>query len=137
MAPMPFLKAAYGSEPIQVFNHGRQKRDFTYIDDIVGAIYKIVLSKISESSCEIYNIGNGGPTELMHFIECVESVSGCKMNKEFIEAQNGDVIMTYASLSKIYDAIGYEPKVDLKTGLERLNTWYKEYYHNKSDDGSC
>jgi len=127
MAPMLFTKAAFNSEPIKVFNFGRQRRDFTYIDDIVEGILNIVLLSKFPAHAEVCNIGNGSPIGLMEFIEQIETTTNLELKKEFVDAQKGDVSQTYADTTKLFNMTGYTPKTSLEVGIERFIDWYKEY----------
>jgi len=129
MAPMIFTKSAFSGESIKVFNHGDQKRDFTYIDDIVEALFLSVQNFEKISKAEIFNIGYGSPTGLLDFISRIEYVTGKSLNKKFMEAQTGDVEVTFADTSKLYEFIGRKPIVTLEEGVEKFIVWYKSYFN--------
>ena len=146
MALFLFTRAIYTGKPIDIFNHGKMKRDFTYIDDIVQGVVNIIdkIPKPNENWCgdqpdpgssyvpyRIYNIGNNSPVELMHFIEILESIIGKKAEKNFMEMQVGDVPATYANIDDLYEAVGFKPETDIKTGIQKFVTWYQEYYLRK------
>ncbi len=143
MAPMIFTKSIIENKPIKVFNYGKMKRDFTYIDDIVEAISKCCYkpatptksldscnssSSISNAPHKIFNVGNGNSIEILEFIEILEKELGVKSIKDFVPIQLGDVEVTEANTSKIYDWIGFRPKTNLKVGLSAFVKWYKNYY---------
>lgn len=130
MAPMLFANAAMNKKSINIFNNGMQSRDFTYIDDIINGIYLShqALKKNKIFRAEVLNIGRGEPVKLMSFIENLEFLFDVKLNKNYKEAQLGDVIETYSNTSKLKKLTGYEPKVDLNIGLRYFVEWYKNYY---------
>lgn len=128
---------------INVFNHGKMKRDFTYIDDIVEGIYGLISRRpsidtdwnevdgsISSSSApyKIYNIGNSSPVKLMDFINTIEKNLGVDAKINFMDMQSGDVVQTYADVSDLSKDIGYNPKVNIEEGIEKFVEWYKDYY---------
>lgn len=143
MALFIFTKKILNGEPIQVFNHGRMKRDFTYIDDIVEGIVRLI-DKVpngnpdwsgdkpdpgtSYAPFKIYNIGNNQPVELMHFINVLEKALGKEAKKEFLPLQAGDVPETYADLDDLMKDIGFKPKTSIEEGIAKFVEWYKEYY---------
>lgn len=126
MAPALFAKAIMAGKPIKVFNHGNLSRDFTYIDDIVGGVLKVI--DRPEGSPKVYNIGHGSPVNLMDFISSVERSLGMIAEKEYTDMQPGDVHTTYASVEKLRDDFGYEASTPLDEGIERFIAWFKEYY---------
>jgi len=128
MAPLIFTNAAYSGEEIKVFNHGNQKRDFTFIDDIVEGVFNLVNSKHAFSGAEVLNIGYGKPSTLGKFIELIEDYSGRKLDKIFVEAQRGDVAETYANTARLFELTGYSPQVNLEKGLKETIKWYKDHY---------
>ena len=130
MAPCLFTDAAYKGNPIKVFNHGNQQRDFTYIDDIVEGIYLSIKYFDRTSGAEIFNIGYGSPTGLMDFISEIESITGKEIIKSFVEAQLGDVEITYANTQKLKSTFGYTAKIGLADGVSRFVEWYSSYYKN-------
>ena len=131
MAPMIFAKAAFENQLIKVFNHGVQKRDFTHVNDIVNSILSLseCFNKKIDTA-EIVNIGNGAPTNLLDFINIIEAKTGMKLQKEFIDAQLGDVAETFADDTKLNTLIGIRPKTDLNKGIDEFINWYKLYYEN-------
>lgn len=146
MALFLFTEAILEGRPIKVFNHGKMTRDFTYIDDIIEGVIRI-MKKIPEpdpkwsgkspdpgtsyAKYKIYNIGNNSPVELIKFIEHIEDVLGRKAKKEFLDLQPGDVVSTYADIDDLMRAAGFKPQTPLKTGIERFVKWYMEYYAKK------
>ena len=135
MAPMIFTKAILRQEKINVFNNGKMKRDFTFIDDIVEGIVRCIFKPVKynnqdESSAphRIFNIGNNQPTKLLSFIEILEEELGLKAIKNFMPIQPGDVISTHADLTKLDNWIGFSPKTPLREGIKKFVNWYKEYY---------
>ncbi len=141
MAYFLFTKAILEEKPIKVFNYGKMKRDFTYVDDIVEGIARVI-DNIPQSQTlndtiennkgsvpyKIYNIGNNQPVELSHFIEVLEDCIGKKAIKEFLPMQPGDVPMTYADVDELIKDVGFQPNTSLKTGLEKFVNWYRDYY---------
>lgn len=128
MAPMKFLKAILGGEPIKVYNHGEMYRDFTYITDIVQGIVKVLESPAAEGSpYRIYNIGRGEPVLLTDFIAALEQVSGRTAVKQYVGMQPGDVYQTYADTTALQRDFGYRPQVSLTEGLAQLYAWYKDF----------
>jgi len=146
MALFLFTRAIMEGKPIQVFNHGKMQRDFTYIDDIIEGVVR-VMSKLPEpnpawsgespdpgtsyTKFKLYNIGNNNPVELMEFITVIENVLGRKAKKEFLDLQPGDVVATYADIDDLTKDVGFTPQTPLEKGVERFITWYKEYYGYK------
>ena len=103
-------------------------RDFTYIDDIVDGVIKVI---DNPSKCNVYNIGNNAPLSLMTFIETLENALGKKAEKNFMPMQDGDVVSTYADVSGLINDFGYKPDTDLKDGIEQFVKWYKGFYEKK------
>ena len=141
MALFKFVKAIKEGQPIQIFNHGNMTRDFTYIDDIVEAIYrlqnippvtqsdKIKLSpNTSSAPYKVFNIGNGNPVNLMDFIDEIESYLGISAIKDFLPMQDGDVQNTEADTSDLYQMIDFKPRTNIKDGLKNFLDWYEDYY---------
>jgi UDP-glucuronate 4-epimerase len=133
MAPYIFADAALKGDTISVFNHGNQKRDFTYIADIVEGIYLSIENFNRVSGAEIFNIGYGSPIGLMDFIAEIESATGNELIKSFVEAQIGDVEVTYANTKKLENTFGYSPKVGLSEGVANFIKWLKFY----NEDSNC
>jgi len=129
MAYFLFTKAIIEGKPIRVFNHGDLYRDFTYVDDIIDGIVK-VLKGIPENEppYRIYNIGNSSPVKLLDFIETIEKALGKKAVKNFTEMQPGDVYKTYADVSDLEKDFNYFPDTPIEEGINRFIQWYLEYY---------
>ncbi len=144
MALFIFTRKILAGEPIDVFNHGQHKRDFTYIDDIVEGVVR-VLDKIPESNPQwnsdapdsassnapyrLYNIGHNQPVELMHFIATLEKNLGQKAQINMLPLQKGDVPMTYADVDNLIRDVGYKPQTPIETGIARFVEWYKSYHN--------
>ncbi len=128
MAPMLFVDAITKDRPIKVFNHGNMSRDFTYINDIVEGIVKVIDSPSLNPNYRIYNIGNNAPVSLMDFIKTLERSIGKEAIKNFMPMQNGDVVSTYADVSDLIKDFDYKPDTKLSNGIEEFVTWYKDFY---------
>ncbi|WP_025162157.1 NAD-dependent epimerase [Paraclostridium bifermentans] len=143
MAYFSFTDAILNDKPINVFNHGKMERDFTYIDDIVEGIYRLlplapksnpewneIKDKTSESFApyKIYNIGNNEPVQLEKFISVLEDKIGKKAIKNYMEMQAGDVEKTYADTSDLEKDIGFKPSTSIEDGLGEFAKWYKDFY---------
>ncbi len=128
MAPMLFADAISNDRAIKVFNHGKMSRDFTYIDDIVDGVIKVI---DNPSNFNVYNIGNNAPVSLMEFIETLEEALGKKAEKNFMPMQDGDVVSTYADVSGLINDFGYKPETDLADGISKFVRWYKEFYKSE------
>jgi len=132
MALFLFTDAILNGRPIQVFNHGRMQRDFTYIDDIIEGVVR-VMGRLPEPDRawrgdKIYNIGNNQPVELDDFIKTLEGVLGLRARKEYLDMQPGDVPATYADVDDLMTAVGFRPATPVRTGIERFVAWYQKYY---------
>ncbi len=135
MAYFSFTNKMIKDEPIQVFNYGDMKRDFTYIDDIVQGIVNLIDTlPTNNPPYRLYNIGNNQPVDLMHFIKTLET---CLMREglitkpakiELLPMQAGDVYQTYADVDDLMRDFGFKPSTTIEEGLSRFVTWYKEYY---------
>jgi UDP-glucuronate 4-epimerase len=138
MAPMLFADAISNDRPIKVFNNGEMNRDFTYIDDIVDGIVKVINAGSSTSVVpklfKVYNIGNNSPVSLMEFIETIENCIGKVAEKNFLPMQDGDVVSTYADVSGLINDFGYKPDTKLADGIGEFVKWYKEFYGEKNDN---
>jgi UDP-glucuronate 4-epimerase len=135
MSPMLFTKAILAGEPIRVFNMGRMRRDFTYVDDIVEGVARTLDVPPSPlpladggAPCAIYNIGNHEAVELETFIGLLESLLGRTARREYLPMQPGDVPATYASIERLRAATGFAPSTPLAMGLARFVDWYRGYY---------
>ena len=125
MAFFKFTKAIIDGETIDVYNEGKMSRDFTYVDDIVDGIVR-TLGK--PNGFAVYNLGNGSPVELMDFIKAIENAVGKEATKEFKPLQPGDVLATWADITKAKSELGYQPTTDVQTGINKFVEWYREYY---------
>lgn len=142
MSPWLFTSAILENRPIDVFNHGKMQRDFTYIDDIAEGTVR-VLDRIatpdphysndrpdpatSYAPFRVYNIGNHTPVELMTFIGTIEGALGIEARKNFLPMQNGDVVATYADVEALKQDVGFEPRTPLGEGIQKWVEWYKKY----------
>jgi len=131
MAPMLFADAISNDRAIKVFNHGKMSRDFTYIDDIVDGIIKVI---DNPSNYNVYNIGNNAPVSLMEFIETLEDALGKKAEKNFMPMQPGDVESTYADTQDLIDDFGYKPNTKLSDGIGEFVKWYIEFYLKEENE---
>jgi UDP-glucuronate 4-epimerase len=130
MAPFIFTKAILNNEQIKLFNYGNNKRDFTYISDIVEAIQLLIENIDNLPAYEIYNIGFGDPYSTIEFVQILESYIGKKANLVLTPPVAGDVNTTFADISKLKQAIGFEPKIGLKEGLKLFLDWYLSYFES-------
>ncbi len=146
MALFLFTKAIIEQKPIKVFNHGKMKRDFTYIDDITEGVVR-VMEKFPEpnqdwngispdpgtsyANYRIYNIGNNHPVELMDFIRALEKELGIKAKKAYLDLQPGDVPATYADVEDLIRDVGFKPETSISDGIKNFVSWYKEFYKIK------
>ena len=129
MAPILFTKAILKDEPIKVFNNGDLSRDFTFIDDIIEGVVRVVEEEPKvPTQARIYNIGCGHPTKLMDFIQTIENAIGKKAQMKFMPMQQGDVYQTFADTSKLEQDYNYKPQTTLKDGIKKFVEWYKNFY---------
>ena len=143
MALFLFTKSILEGNPIKIFNHGNMTRDFTYIDDIVESLIRVIkktaepdndfnyknpLPSSSWAPYRIFNIGNSNPTPLMDFIKAIEKNLGIEAKKDFCEIQPGDVPTTFADTSSLEKWIGYKPKTSVESGIEKFIEWYRDFY---------
>ena len=143
MAPMIFAKSIMEGNVIKVFNKGEMKRDFTYIDDIVEGVLRVLDkpaqpnplwtgdnpdSGTSHAPWRVYNIGNNTPIELMDYIEAIENALGIEAIKELLPLQPGDVPDTYADVDDLVKDFNYKPSMTVKQGVKNFVEWYKEYH---------
>ncbi len=142
MAYFLFADAIMNGRPIDVYNQGRMKRDFTYIDDIIEGVVR-VMDRIATPDAEwngdkpdpstsfapyrIYNIGNNNPVELMQFIKTLENALGMKAEKRFLPMQPGDVPATFADIDDLIRDVGFKPSTPIETGIREFVAWYKEW----------
>jgi UDP-glucuronate 4-epimerase len=128
MAPFIFMNSVMNGTPINVFNHGKLSRDFTYIDDIIQAMSAItVRPPLNDIPYKIYNIGAGQPVKLLDFISVIEQVTGKTAVKKLVEMQNGDVYRTYADTSRLERDFHFRPRVSIKEGISKFYDWYISY----------
>ena len=143
MALFKFTKAIIENSEINVYNHGKHKRDFTYIDDIVDGVLKVLSNapkcnvnfdakspdpSSSSSPWNLYNIGSNNPIDLMDYISCIEKYLGKKAKIKMLPLQKGDVPETFADINPLKDDYEFTPKVSVEQGVKRFINWYKEYY---------
>jgi UDP-glucuronate 4-epimerase len=143
MALFIFTRAILEGRPIEIFNNGQMERDFTYVDDIVEGVVRVLevipranLSvdmqrpdpALSPAPHRVYNIGNHRPVKLMDCIEILERALGRKAVKTFLPMQPGDVQATFADIDDLHAAVGFAPKTSLEDGVERFVAWYRNYY---------
>jgi UDP-glucuronate 4-epimerase len=143
MALFLFTRAILENKPIEVFNHGKMKRDFTYIDDIVEGLIRVTDnipapdtgwnsdnpdSATSYAPYRLYNIGNNNPVELMKFIEVLEDCLGRKAEKNLLPLQPGDVPETYADVDDLVNDVGFKPSTPIEEGIKKFVEWYLDYY---------
>ena len=141
MAYFKFAEAINAGQPIDVYNNGLMKRDFTYIDDIVEGLLKVmsVVPKDEKSRksgakapFKVFNIGNNNPVNLLDFIETIESKLGKKVKKNMLPMQAGDVPETYADIDDLFLEIGFKPKTSINSGIHDFIVWYKKYKNKTS-----
>ncbi|MBF0352327.1 MAG: NAD-dependent epimerase [SAR324 cluster bacterium] len=125
MALFLFTKAIMEDRPIDVFNHGKMKRDFTYVDDIVTGVVQCLEHP---QPYEVLNIGNHRSESLEHFIDILENCLGKKAHRNYLPLQPGDVEETYADISRIQELYGFEPTTPIEQGIPRFVEWYRSYY---------
>lgn len=143
MALFLFTSAILKDTPIKVFNYGKMKRDFTYIDDIVEGVYRVLLKSpesnqdwngaapdpaTSPAPYRLYNIGNNNSVELEYFIQVLEGCLGKRAIKDYLPLQPGDVPSTYADIEALYQDVGFRPETSIEQGIDRFVAWYKSYY---------
>lgn len=143
MALFIFTKAILEGRTIDVFNYGKMRRDFTYIDDIIEGVIRVLNNTpepnpnysefdsdpgTSSAPYKIYNIGNNKPVELMHFIEALEAAIGKKASKNMLPMQPGDVPETYADIDDLEKDTGFKPNTPIEVGISRFIEWYRSYY---------
>jgi UDP-glucuronate 4-epimerase len=134
MAPMLFASAILEGRPIRIFNHGQMRRDFTYIDDIVEGVVRVLDAPPVAASgdaagapARLYNIGNDQPVELLRFIELLEDALGTRAVRQLEDMQPGDVPATWADVSALREAVGFAPATPLEDGITRFATWFRDY----------
>jgi UDP-glucuronate 4-epimerase len=143
MALFLFTKAMLAGEPIEIFNHGKMVRDFTYIDDIIEGVVRVIDQppkgnpqwdgahpdpSTSPAPYKVYNIGNNNPVALMDFIQAIETSLGIEAKKIYKDIQPGDVPSTYANVQDLEDDLGYKPATEVGKGIDRFIKWYRDYF---------
>ncbi len=143
MALFLFTKAILAGEPIRIFNHGRMRRDFTFIDDIVEGVVRVLDTaaapdpafdpdapdpSTSSAPYRIFNIGNDRPTELLHYVDVLEEALGVKAVRQLEDIQPGDVPATWADVDALREAVGFAPATPVEEGVRRFVAWYREFY---------
>jgi len=128
MAYFKFANKIIKGEKIEIYGYGKLSRDFTYIDDIIEGIFRL-LKKPSKKEIpyHLFNIGYGNPIGLIDFIEILERTLGLDAKKEYVEMQPGDVEITYADVQKLYDYVGYKPRVSFEEGILKFVEWFNDY----------
>jgi UDP-glucuronate 4-epimerase len=144
MALFIFTKAILENRPIDVFNYGEMKRDFTYIDDIIEGVVRVIDNPPVEDKSwtgkdpdpsrsvapyKVYNIGNSQPVRLMDFIEAIEKQIGKTAQKNLLPMQQGDVPATWADVDDLYKNLGYKPNTSVQDGIMNFVKWYREFYN--------
>jgi UDP-glucuronate 4-epimerase len=134
MAYYKFVKAIAEDQPIDVYNYGKMMRDFTYIDDVVTGIIKLIPHRAkSRPPYKIYNLGNNNPVELQEFIATIETLMSKTAQKNFLPMQPGDVTTTYADIEELMTDIGFAPATPIAQGLGNFVHWYQSYYSSNVD----
>ncbi|MBE0587110.1 MAG: SDR family NAD(P)-dependent oxidoreductase [Hydrogenophaga sp.] len=132
MAIFKFVRAVLAGQPIDVYNNGQMRRDFTYVDDVVNAVLKVMavppVATADAPAHRVLNVGNNGPVSLMDFIGCIEKATGIKAIKHFMPMQQGDVPETWADTTALEKGFGIRPNTDLQLGVQRFVDWYRGYY---------
>ena len=133
MAYFKFTKAIAQGKPIDVYNHGKMKRDFTYIDDVVEAVIRIIPrppQKTGQSPYKVYNLGNNSPVELGEFIQAVETALGRSAKKNLLPIQPGDVVATHAEVDELMADFDFKPSTSIDIGVKKFVDWYQQYYED-------
>jgi UDP-glucuronate 4-epimerase len=132
MAIFKFVRAVLAGQPIDVYNNGQMRRDFTYVDDVVDAVLKVMavppVATADAPAHRVLNVGNNGPVSLMDFIGCIEKATGIEAIKHFMPMQQGDVPETWADTTALEKGFGIRPNTDLQLGVQRFVDWYRGYY---------
>ena len=144
MALFKFTRAILADQPIQVYNHGKMQRDFTYIDDIIEGVVRVMAQvpvanpqwsgeapdpATSYVPYRVYNIGNNQPIQLEALIAQIETALGKTAQKDYVNMQPGDVVATYADIDDLENAVGFRPQTSIKTGIRKFIEWYRGYYY--------
>lgn len=138
MAYFKFVKAIEAGQPIEVFNHGDMQRDFTYVDDVIEGVFRVMQRPpstipsttvaIDSAPYKLYNIGNHQPVTLARFIEVIETALGKPAIQKFLPMQPGDVPITYADVADLMRDVGFRPSTSIEQGIVRFVDWYRDYY---------
>ncbi len=139
MAYFKFVKAIEEGKPIDVYNFGEMQRDFTYIDDVVEGVVRVMYKPPSfqngsnsqatnKPPYKLYNIGNNKPVALKTFIEVIEKALGKEAKKNYLPMQPGDVPITYADVEDLMEDVGFRPSTSIEDGIAQFVQWYREYY---------
>ena len=132
MALFKFVRAVLAGQPIDVYNNGQMRRDFTYVDDVVNAVLKVMavppVATADAPAHRVLNVGNNGPVSLLDFIGCIEKATGIEAIKHFMPMQQGDVPETWADTTALEKGFGIRPNTDLQLGVQRFVDWYRGYY---------
>jgi UDP-glucuronate 4-epimerase len=131
MALFIFTRAILQGEPIEVYNYGKMKRDFTYIDDIVQGV---IASMDRPVPYAIYNLGNSKAVDLLYFIECIEKALGKEAEKKLLPMQPGDVVETYADITESQRDLKFQPTTAIEEGIEHFISWYASFYGEELGD---
>jgi UDP-glucuronate 4-epimerase len=126
MAPLRFAEAITQGRRLEVYNYGRMRRDFTYIDDAVEGVVRVARSE--GCGARVFNVGYGRPIALLDFIQEMERALGLKARKKLLPAQSGDVPVTHADAEEFWRLVGYRPRTGIEAGVAKLIEWYREYY---------
>ena len=143
MAPLLFSRAVLAGRPIEVFNHGRMRRDFTFIDDIVAGVLAAMdhpptadaaaaVDAAGDAPHRVFNLGNHTPVELEHFIAVIEQAAGRTAQKIYRDMQPGDMVATMADTSRAQAALGFEPRTAIETGLPQVVAWCRDYFGERA-----
>ncbi|MGJ5675448.1 MAG: NAD-dependent epimerase [Nostochopsis sp.] len=128
MAYFKFVRAIAENRAIDVYNHGKMERDFTYIDDVIEGVVRVTYKPpIERTPYKIYNLGNNNPVSLGKFIEIIEKAMGRSAIKNFLPMQPGDVPCTYADIDELIEDVGFKPTTSIEQGIEHFVRWYKDY----------
>ncbi|MHB2006467.1 MAG: NAD-dependent epimerase [Acidobacteriaceae bacterium] len=146
MACFKFTDAIIHDRPIEIYNNGQMQRDFTYIDDVVEGVMRVMMRPPQQSVAEesggdflsnalykVYNLGNHQPIDLMKFVETIEHAIGRTTQKIYLPMQSGDVTSTYAGMDDLYHAVGFRPTTSIEEGLLNFVDWYRQYYCKTED----
>ena len=146
MAPYKFTSSILAGKPIDVYNYGKMERDFTFIDDLVESVSRLIFVQPSDlekkidsigssgsnvAPWQVVNIGNSKPIKLLDFIGAIEKATGLPAKKNFIAMQSGDVVSTWADTSMLANLIGYTPNTTLESGVSQFVSWFRSYYGNE------